>query len=46
MTPGEVDEDVAYFLDGATASVKGGNGSEFELGGDALEELVAVDGPE
>ena len=46
MATGEVDEDVAYLLDGVTASVKGGNGSEFELGGDALEELVAVDGPE
>ena len=32
-------------LDGTT-SVEGGTGNEFELGGDALEELVVVDGPE
>ena len=37
--PSEVDEDVAYLLDGTTTSVEGGTGNEFELGGDALEEL-------
>ena len=46
MAPSETDEDVAYLLDGATASVEGGTGNEFELGGDSLEELVVVDGPE
>ena len=44
--PSEVDEDVARLLDGTTTSVEGGTGNEFELGGDALEELVVVDGPE
>ena len=44
--PCEVDEDVAYLLDGTTTSVEGGTGNEFKLGGDALEELVVVDGPE
>ena len=44
--PSEVDEDVAYLVDGTTTSVEGGTGNEFKLGGDALEELVVVDGPE
>ena len=43
--PSEVGEDVAYLLDGTT-SVEGGTSNEFKLGGDALEELVVVDGPE
>ena len=42
--PGEVDEDVlAYLLDGTTTFVEGGTGNEFEIGGDAFEELVIVD---
>ena len=44
--PCEVDEHVAYLLDGTTTCVEGGTGNEFKLGGDALEELVVVDGPE
>ena len=44
--PSEVDEGVAYLLDGTTTSAEGGTDNEFELGGDALEELVVVDGPE
>ena len=44
--PSEVDEDVAYLLDGTTTSVEGGTGNEFKFGSDALEELVVVDGPE
>ena len=43
----EVDEDVAYLLDGTTASVVGGTGNEYELGGDALDwEFGVVDGPQ
>ena len=43
--PREVDEDVVYLLDGTTTSVEGGTGNEFKFGGNALEELVVVDGP-